>query len=277
VDYQHIERIQQEISDYLRLVQHCESLPPFSADRRADLKELNTLARQLNSVMHSLKPDFPLIPTGKSLRVHQDSADIALKASQLLGQCKIMLGESGHVGEPVMPLGLLHSVVEAASYHHWSAGKYRSAVGDAAAAVNVFAQKRLGRHDISDKSLMTEAFTDKPPEPGKPRLRCPGDPTSPTVRSMQEGALHFAMGCYLAFRNPAAHGTRDWNPVTAFQQLAAFSIVAGWIDDWTVEYAPLPPPTLTPEQAQALSTLAVRMGTMGTAAKPSAPGVAGSS
>jgi hypothetical protein len=50
------------------------------------------------------------------------------------------------------------------------------------------------------------------------------------------------MGCYAAFRNPANHLSGDWNPVTAFQHLAAFSIVAGWVRHWRVEryVAPLP-------------------------------------
>jgi hypothetical protein len=54
----------------------------------------------------------------------------------------------------------------------------------------------------------------------------------------------FSMGCYAAFRNPAQHLTGDWNPRTAFQHLAAFSIVAQWVQDWQVVVVPLTPPVI---------------------------------
>ena len=78
------------------------------------------------------------------------------------------------------------------------AEKYRQAVNDAATSVNSFAQNQLGRHDISDKDLMGQAFSDKEPEPGKARLRCAGSPASETARSMQEGARAFAIGTFQA-------------------------------------------------------------------------------
>jgi hypothetical protein len=89
---------------------------------------------------------------------------------------------------------------------------------------------------------MAQAFSDKPPEQGKPRLRCPGDQQSMTVRSMQQGALLMAQGCFQAIRNPAHHLTGDWNPVTAAEQLATLSVVARWVRHWDLaEYIPPPP------------------------------------
>ena len=127
--------------------------------------------------------------------------------------------------------------VRAPAGTHWDAGHYRSAVADAATNVSQYTQKRLGRYDISEKDLMCQAFTPKPPKPGEPRLRCPGNPKSQTVQSQQEGAMLFAMGAYAALRNPANHLTGDWNPVTAFHYLAAFSIVVEWVKHWDVVYA----------------------------------------
>jgi hypothetical protein len=48
----------------------------------------------------------------------------------------------------------------------------------------------------------------------------------------------FSMGCYTACRNPAQHLTGDWNPHTAFQYLAAFSIVAQWVQNWRLVTVP---------------------------------------
>jgi hypothetical protein len=40
----------------------------------------------------------------------------------------------------------------------------------------------LDRRDVADVKLMQEAFSEAPPERGRPRLRCPGDPADPAVR-----------------------------------------------------------------------------------------------
>ena len=48
----------------------------------------------------------------------------------------------------------------------------------------------------------------------------------------------FSMGCYAALRNPAQHLTGDRNPHTAFQHLAAFSIVAEWVQNWSLVTVP---------------------------------------
>jgi hypothetical protein len=81
---------------------------------------------------------------------------------------------------------------------------------------------------------MEQAFSKEDPQPGSPRLWCPGDHDDRTVKGQQEGAHRFAAGCFLAIRNPAAHGKGDWNPVTAFEWLAALSIVARWGRHWKV-------------------------------------------
>jgi hypothetical protein len=138
---------------------------------------------------------------------------------------------------PVLPLDLLDEAVPNAAAAHWAGGKYRNGVADAAAAVNALTQSRMGRTDVSDRELMTDAFSENPPLPGRPRLRCPGDPASESVRSLMEGAKLIAMGIYSTSRNPAAHGIGDWNPVTAFESLAALSMLARWVRHWDIEQA----------------------------------------
>ncbi len=49
---------------------------------------------------------------------------------------------------------------------------------------------------------MGQALSDKDPEPGMPRLRCPSNPANETVKSQQEGARAFASGTFQAVRNP---------------------------------------------------------------------------
>jgi hypothetical protein len=43
------------------------------------------------------------------------------------------------------------------------------------------------------------------------------------------------MGTFHAVRNPAHHSIGDGEPVTSFEDLAALSKVARWIEDWRVD------------------------------------------
>ncbi|MFF8919054.1 TIGR02391 family protein [Streptomyces sp. NPDC015032] len=57
-------------------------------------------------------------------------------------------------------------------------------------------------------------------------------------RSQHEGAAAFARGVYVAIRNPIAHELGDeLKEHEALEQLAAFSLLARWVDDSTVETA----------------------------------------
>jgi hypothetical protein len=82
---------------------------------------------------------------------------------------------------------------------------------------------------------MQQAFSDDPPKPGMPRLRFPGKASTPTWASRSRGARFFAQGCYAGIRNVAAHEHRvDWSDDVALEYLAAFSILARWIDECEV-------------------------------------------
>jgi hypothetical protein len=111
--------------------------------------------------------------------------------------------------------------------------------------VNARLRQKLGRHDVSETDLCRQAFTRKDPEPGRPRLRFPGDRSTDTWASRQEGAMNFGAGCYMGIRNPAVHEDGlDLPEQVALEQLAAFSVLARWIDECTVEsvQAPLSEP-----------------------------------
>lgn len=76
-----------------------------------------------------------------------------------------------------------------------------------------------------------------PPPSGKSRLVVStAGLNDQTARGMQEAVKRFAMGCYQAIRNPAAHEHGDdWEEQTALEYLAAFSVLARWIDTAKVE------------------------------------------
>nr|WSS63115.1 TIGR02391 family protein [Streptomyces sp. NBC_01177] len=131
---------------------------------------------------------------------------------------------------PSLPADQFHPWVWDASRTFWESQHYRAAVHAAATSINAHLQKKLGRRDLADAKLVQEAFSDKAPEAGKPRLRVPGDQADPGVQTRQRGALQLAQGAYSALRNPAAHETGDLAEQEALEQLATFSLVARLID-----------------------------------------------
>lgn len=133
----------------------------------------------------------------------------------------------------IVPESLHPSVWEAAR-KLWDSGHRRHAVQAAATAMNERLQDKLGRHDLADDELLQEAFSASPPEPGKPRLRIPGDPGNPTVASRQRGVPQFGVGCFWVIRNPATHETAEWPPQEALERLAALSVLARLIDNCEV-------------------------------------------
>lgn len=117
----------------------------------------------------------------------------------------------------------------------WGLGSAQEAVNAVAWSVNARLQQKLGRHNAA---RCREAFSLKGDEWGRPRLRFPGDRDTDTWASRQEGAMSFGAGCYMGIRNPTVHEDGlDLPAQVALEQLAAFSVLARWIDECDVEVA----------------------------------------
>jgi Protein of unknown function (Hypoth_ymh) len=135
----------------------------------------------------------------------------------------------------------LHAWVWEAAAALWNAGSMQEAVHAAARSVNARLQQKLGRRDLADARLCREAFSLSDPVHSQPRLRFPGDRRSETWRSRQNGGIQFGAGCFEGIRNPAAHEDRlELGEQVALEQLAAFSVLARWIDECEVETAQSP-------------------------------------
>jgi len=135
---------------------------------------------------------------------------------------------------PSLSADRLHPWIWDAARTLWESQHYRAAVHRGASAINANLQDKLQRLDLADDKLVQEAFSDKTPEPGKPRLRVPGDPANQTTQSRQRGALQLGLGVFFAIRNPAAHETDEWAEQEALEQLATLSVLARLIDNSTV-------------------------------------------
>ncbi|MFE2567778.1 TIGR02391 family protein [Streptomyces mirabilis] len=66
------------------------------------------------------------------------------------------------------------------------------------------------------------------------------DDGSDTFRSVHRGAMALAEGCYAAIRNPNSHedGLPELPEHEALEQLAAFSLLARWVDAATARAGP---------------------------------------
>ncbi|MGP3985088.1 TIGR02391 family protein [Streptomyces sp. KR80] len=163
---------------------------------------------------------------------HREAAQRAKTAILRDAEIALKLGDDA----PRLSAGHLHPWVWDAARSLWQSGHYREAVRVASVKINAEAQNKVSRLDISEVDLFNQAFSERPPEPGKPRLRLMPDDGSQTFKSIHRGVRAFAEGCYAAIRNPASHTIQTELPVDhALEQLAAFSVLARWIDDATVE------------------------------------------
>ncbi|MFE2945311.1 TIGR02391 family protein [Streptomyces sp. NPDC059255] len=138
---------------------------------------------------------------------------------------------------PRLSAGSLHPWVWDGARSLWQSKHFREAVTAAAKQVNAETQNKLGRRDASETALFNSAFSTDRPKPGQPRLRLTTDDGSDTFRSMQRGARSFAEGCYAGIRNPNSHEVilGDLPEHEALEHLAAFSILARWVDNSSVE------------------------------------------
>lgn len=220
------------LNEHKRLIAECGQTPWLTKDRKAAVDRLNEHSPEVNAVLGYLKLAGI---GGTTLSWHRQSLGTINRGQILLTAGRTMAQVSAQLGHPALPMCVLRPVVHSVARPLWDKGNYRHAVADAATNVSNFTQRRLGRYDISDRELMAQAFSDKEPEYGKARLRCPGKRNSETVRSLQEGAKLFAMGTFQAIRNPVHHSIGNGEPIAAFEDLVALSKVAQWVEDWYVD------------------------------------------
>lgn len=139
---------------------------------------------------------------------------------------------------PQISADQLHPWVWQAAASLWGTNHRREAVQAAATLINAETQTKVGRRDVSDADLMNQVFSKNDPEPGKPRLRWPGDQSDLRVQSMNNGLRGFASGVFRTVRNAATHNPTDIPEQEALEQLSALSLLARWIEKCDVASAP---------------------------------------
>lgn len=158
---------------------------------------------------------------------HREASQRALAQLEREEELRERLGDNA----PQLSASHLHCWVWEGARSLWQSGHYGEAVRAASRKVNAEAQNKIARRDIGEAGLLEAAFSPNPPKAGEVRLRLSDDDGSPTFKSLHVGAGSFARGCYSALRNPGSHDVQDeLSEDEALEQLAAFSILARWID-----------------------------------------------
>lgn len=121
-------------------------------------------------------------------------------------------------GEGFDRLGL-HADVAAAARDHFVAGKFRSAVLDAALSLVGRVKERTGRHELDGKDLMSKALSR-----ASPLLRV-SDLRNDFERGEQEGWMFLFMGAMQALRNPPAHNLDEYGKEETREMLSFLSLL----------------------------------------------------
>lgn len=202
-------------------------------DRQAATEELQRRQVQISQVVERILPGF-----GEPLFQSLSSTE-KTPAARYLNQAIYTLEEGDKIARafgpppgPALRADALHPTVWQACASLWRSNHRRDAVNAAANAVNAAMQDRLGRRDVSNTDLVRQAFTLDDPQPGRPRLRLAENDGGETYASLHNGAREFSAGCYMAIRNTGSAHTAAEEPSEheALEQLAAFSILARWIE-----------------------------------------------
>jgi hypothetical protein len=183
-----------------------------------------------------------VLPGWNKDRPQQDSKygwlrDQASRAEAAL-QRSVELAEKLGDNAPDMDAANLHPWAWENGKSYWNTGHYHQAVMQAAIRINAETQAKLGRMDVSETALFNEAFSLDDPKRGAPRLRLMKDDGGKTYQNLHRGARAFADGLYTAIRNPGMHTpppSDGGEEQLALERLAAFSLLARWVDQSDVE------------------------------------------
>jgi uncharacterized protein (TIGR02391 family) len=165
---------------------------------------------------------------------HREAAIRAREALLRKQELDENLGENA----PELSAAELHPWVWSGARSLWQSGHYREAVEGAIRKLNAETQNKVGRRDVSETDLFKQAFSMDDPKAGKARLRRMKDDGSDTYKSVQRGAMNLAEGVFAGIRNPLSHEVdQELSEQEALEYLAAWSVLARWVDAATVERA----------------------------------------
>ena len=134
---------------------------------------------------------------------------------------------------PSLVADQFHPHIWAAASALWDTSKYRVAVGQAAVSLSAHIAKKAGS-SLTERELVAQVFSASQPTSNQVRLHLPGDRSSRSWKSRQDGLHLLAQGAFAGIRNVAAHTDVEWPEQIALEHLAVLSTVARWADETEV-------------------------------------------
>lgn len=133
---------------------------------------------------------------------------------------------------PQLAADSLHPNVWGAAKAYWEAELYSAGIEAAAKALTAVIQHKARRHDLDGTELIDQVLSPDGPKLGRPgKLIVHAGQRTKTAQSIRLGVHALGRACYLALRNPAAHTTDELDEQIALEQLAAFSLLARFVDE----------------------------------------------
>jgi hypothetical protein len=197
---------------------------------RSSMEEVYAQTHVIEKILDQVIPDWRNIsvkPNGPLMDRERQATIRAISELENKEETQKNLGD----GAPSVDIGKLHPWVWDAARSLWNSGHYRESVSEVAKKVNAETQNKCSRKDVAEADLFNQLFSSDEPKAGKPRLRIRPFDGSKTPENLTRGARSFAEGLYVAIRNPLAHEIQDLPQHEALEQLAAFSILARWVDN----------------------------------------------
>lgn len=155
---------------------------------------------------------------------------------EVLAKMEAHLKRTPEIEEQIGPRGprlaasSLHPWVWDAAASYWDQRAFDLSVREAARALDLHLQAKLGRRDTHGVTLMQQAFSLNAPTEDQPRLRFHGNYNEQTWKDLHAGAMKLGEAMMLAVRNAATHEDLGLDSDHALEQLAALSLLARWID-----------------------------------------------
>jgi hypothetical protein len=193
-----------------------------------------TLEYRAKAILREVNPRLAEFALNSFGGTREAVDNIARAISALEQQAEIDANLGPNV--PQLSANSLHSWVWDSAKTLWSTEHFREAVQAATTSLNANLQAIADRRDVSDSQLAQELFSDRPPGPGKPRLRWPGDQSDQSVKSMQAALIGLSNGVFRGIRNIATHDLSELTEQEAFERLAAVSLLCHWVQQCELDH-----------------------------------------
>lgn len=156
--------------------------------------------------------------------------DVLAVCNNVIGRLEGMI-KRAEAEEPFqVDVEAMNPLIWGAARKLWNDEHYREAVLAASGALVHHVKQLTGMVEVDETNVWQLAFSNADPQPGRPRLRWPGDPKDQTVRSMNEGLRLYGPALQLAIRNPLTHDLTEITAQQGAERLSAISLLAQWVE-----------------------------------------------